>query len=82
MAIIVVDTTHVRQSEVHEGYVRPVLTKLPDGVAAAGCLGHQLHVRLTVDNGSNRLVEQRMIINAENSNFRGLAHLSRPLFTF
>ena len=29
---------------------------LLDGLAASGCLGHQLHVRLTINDGRNSLV--------------------------
>ena len=51
-----IDATHVGQSEVPEGFVGPVLPKLLDGLAASGCLGHQLHVRLTISDGRNPLL--------------------------
>jgi hypothetical protein len=33
-----------------------MLPELPDGIATAGRLSHQLHVGLTIDDGGNPLV--------------------------
>ena len=50
-----VNSAHVGKSEIHECNVGLVIPKRLDGFAAAGCLGYQQHVRLTVDDGSDAL---------------------------
>jgi hypothetical protein len=48
--------------------------KLLYGVAAAGSLSYQLYVRLIADESGNPLVEQRMVINAEDSDLGLIVH--------
>jgi hypothetical protein len=41
--------------------------KLLDGLASVGCLGHDQHVRLVVDNGRDPLAEKRVVVDTQHS---------------
>lgn len=59
-----IDPAHVGKPKVHERDVRLMLSKHLNGVDAGGCLGHQKHVRLVVNDGCNPFAQQRVVINA------------------
>src|SRR5713226_4932948 len=69
-----VDTTLVREPEVHESYVWLVLPKLLNGFPRIGGLRYQQHVRLIVDDRGEALAQQGMIIYAENADLSFFGH--------
>jgi hypothetical protein len=69
-----VDAAHIGQSEVHESYVGLKHPKLLDGIRATGCLRDELHVLFIVDYSCDPFLQQGMIIYAEDTNTRVLAH--------
>ena len=71
-----VNTAHVGKSEVHERNVRLIYSKFLDGFAAAGCLGYQLHVQLTVDDRGDALAQKGVVIDTEYPNAGRIAHRS------
>ena len=62
-----IDAADIRKSQIHQGHIRLVLTKLLDGFMARSCLSYQKHVRLIFDEYGNPLSQQRMIIDTENT---------------
>src|SRR5271170_3181448 len=63
-----IDAAHIGKAQVHQRDVRCMLPKALDGLPPSGGLGRQHHVRLISNDGGKPLMQQRMIINAENSN--------------
>src|SRR5262245_4028394 len=53
------DAVEVRHLQIHEGDVRAVRSKLFDRLAPIRRLGHELHVRLGVDERRDSLTEER-----------------------
>ena len=63
-----IDSTQVRESQIHQRHIRPVVAILLDRLGATGGLRDQYHVRLTMDDVGNPLPEQRMVVHAEDAN--------------
>ena len=70
-----IDAAHVGQPQVHERDIRVVFAKALKRFAAVGCLGHQREVGLTPNNGGKALMQEWMIIHAENSDLIASVHL-------
>ncbi len=62
-----VNATNIAKFKIQERNVRPMRAKLLDGLAAVGCLGHDQHVRLIVDNGRDPLAEKRVVVDTQHS---------------
>src|SRR5258708_4571950 len=77
-----VDPAHVGKPQIHQGHVRAVLAETQEGLAAAPGLGHELHVPLTLDQSSDPLSKQWVVVYAENTDRILLGHsaLSLPGF--
>src|SRR5271155_80852 len=71
-----IDAADIRQPEIHERNVWPMLTESLYGLASIGRFGHQQHVRLVLDDGCNSFPHEGMVVDAEDSNWCGVAHLS------
>ncbi len=69
-----VDAVHIRQSEVEQRHVRPVLPKLLNRFAAVFRLRHDLHIRLVIDDLRDPFAQQGVIINAKHTNADLIGH--------
>ena len=76
-----IDAADIGQSEVHERNVRPMLTETLYSLAPVGRLGDQEHVRFIPDDGCDSFPHERMVVDAEDSNWRGVAHLRSPFLS-
>ncbi len=70
-----IDAADVGQPEVHEGDVGLMLAETFYGLPSIGRFGHQEHVRFVLDDGCDSFPHERMVVDAEDSNWRGVAHL-------
>ena len=70
-----IDAADIGQPEIHERNVWPMLTETLYGLTSIGCLSHQQHVRFIPDDGRDSFPHERMVVDAEDSNWRGVAHL-------
>src|SRR5260370_27960090 len=68
-----------RKPKVHQGDVRPMAAKFSDSFHGIRRLGHEKHVLLRADDGSQSLAEDRMILYAQDTNRLGLNHYDRPV---
>src|SRR6267378_6149755 len=57
--------------KVHQGDVGPMTTKFSDSFHGIRRLGHEKHVLLRADDRSQSLAEDRMILNAQDTNRLG-----------
>ncbi len=71
-----INAADIGQPEVHERNVWPMLTETLYGLASVGRLGHQEHVGLIPDDGCDSFPHERMVVDAEDTNWCGVAHLS------
>ena len=62
-----VDAAHVRQPEVHQRHVGPMLLKQLDRFAAGRRLRHHDHVGLVGDDRGDAFAQQRMVVDAEDT---------------
>jgi len=62
-----VDSTHIRQPQVHQSDVRLQASKLLDCIASIRILSYQDHVRLVPDYNCQSFQQQRMIIDSQNA---------------
>src|SRR5262249_29071993 len=67
-----VDAAHVGQSKIHQGYVGFVFPECLNAVTAIKSLGGQHHIWLVPDHGLDPLMQQWVVINAEDANFSSL----------
>src|ERR1700716_1914522 len=70
-----VDAADIGQPEVHERNIWPVLTEGLYGLASVGCFGDQEHVRFVLDDGCDSFPHERMVVDTQDSNWRGVVHL-------
>src|SRR5260370_10443714 len=71
-----VDATHIRKPEIHESDVGLLFTKNFDRLPSVRGLRRQKHVWLAIDDLRDALAQQRMIVNAKDTNSAGVAHCS------
>jgi len=74
-----INSTHVRKPQIHQGHVRLVLAKSLNAISAAGGFRYHHHVGLIANNSRKALVQQRMIVDAEDTDFLRGNHLSNSL---
>jgi hypothetical protein len=63
-----INAAHVGESEIHERDVRSQFPEILNGLAAIGGLGCQQHIGLVPDDRRDPFPEERMVVNAKNSN--------------
>src|SRR5207245_7670794 len=73
-----VGTVGARKPKVHQGDVRPMTAKFRYSFHGIRRLGHEKHVLLRADDGSQSLAEDRMILYAQDTNRLGLNHYDLP----
>jgi hypothetical protein len=61
-----------RKPKVHQGDVRPMTTKFSYSLHGIRRLGHEKHVLLRADDGSQSLAEDWMVLYAQDTNRLGL----------
>ena len=66
--------THVRHLQVQQRNVRTILFELLDCLDSRRGLRDHLHVRFIVDQPSDAVPQQRVIVRGQNSNQPGIAH--------
>jgi hypothetical protein len=59
-----------------------VLSEALNSIVGVESLPDQRHIGLIADYGRNALMQQRMVVNAENANFSSIAHLAHHFFAF
>src|SRR5260370_25421265 len=74
-----VSAVGARKPKVHQGDVRPMTTKFRYCFHGIRRLGHEKHVLLRADDGSQSLAEDRMVLDAQDANRLGLNHYDGPV---
>src|SRR5208337_3633525 len=59
---------HIGHLNIHQSDIRPVPSKLLDGLLAVGRLGYQLHVWFSLNQGRDSLAQKGMVIHGEDPN--------------
>jgi len=57
-----VDAAHFRHLQIHERDIRAMVSKLFERLASVRRFPNHLYVRLRVDQGSNALAKERMVV--------------------
>ena len=68
------EPVHLRHLQVHQRHVGPMGAELLDGLAAARAFGDELHVRLAGEQRRHAVAEQRVIVDGQDANGRGITH--------
>src|SRR5262245_57190682 len=66
------DARQLRQLQIHQCDIGPMGSKLLNRLEPGRRLRDHLHVRLTVDNGDDAIAHQRVVVDGEDANRRGL----------
>src|SRR5260221_12988844 len=74
-----VGTVGARKPKVHQGDVMSMTAKCSDRFHGIRRLGHEKHVLLRADDGSQSLAEDGMVLDAQDTNRLGLNHYDRPV---
>jgi hypothetical protein len=70
------DAALVGEPQIHERDVGPMRLELRDRISRRGCHGEHLHVRLVRNHGGDPLAEDRMVVDAQDADTGGFAHLN------